>query len=302
MPSVALIINPTSGPAATRRTPDECEAIARRALAAAGPDPWIAFTQGPGHARELTRRAIEAGAALVLAWGGDGTVNEVASTLLETGGTLGIVPVGSGNGLARDLRMPRQPALALTAAVTGSDRWIDAGAINGRVFFNVAGIGFDARVAHVFAHRAARTRGLASYVSVTCTELFGYQAAPCHIVADGVDLGVRHPLLVSVANTCQWGNGAQIAPCARPDDGVLDLVIVDARHAIRVLAQSWRLFTGAIAGMPGVTLHTVRAVTLTADVDLPLHADGEPMPPARSVDVHIRPHALRVRVPQEPGR
>ena len=279
MPPVAVIVNPVSGAAAWRRTPAECEALARRVLASAGQEPWIAITEGPGHARDLTRRAVEGGASLVLAWGGDGTVNEVASTLLETGGTLGIVPVGSGNGLARDLRLPRKPGLAIAAAVSGSDRWIDAGGINGRVFFNVAGIGFDARVADVFAHRAATTRGLASYVAVTWTELFAYQPSRCHVVADGVDLGVRHTLLISIANTCQWGNGAQIAPCARPDDGLLDLVIVDARPAASVLAQSWRLFTGAIAGMRGVTLHTVRRVTLTADVDLPLHADGEPLPP-----------------------
>ena len=294
---VAVVINPMAGPAWRRRTPAECEATARRVLVSLEVEAWIGISQGPGHPRELARQALAAGAEIVIAWGGDGTVNEVASALIDGRGSLGIVPAGSGNGLARDLRVPRPADRAIAAAVSGGMRWIDAGELNGRLFFNVAGVGFDAHVAHAFATTTRRARGLASYLAITWEQLFAYQSAAYHVIADGADQGIRHALLVSIANTCQWGNGARIAPCARPDDGQLDLVIVDARAPRQVLAHSWRLFNGSIAAMPGVANPAGPRGRVDGDTRCTGAVDGEPLPAAPSIEVRVRPHALRVRVP-----
>ena len=138
-------------------------------------DGQVMLTAGPGHAKILAHEAVREGADLVVAWGGDGTINEVASALMHSRAALGIVPMGSGNGLAREIRVPADHEAALLAALTGTDRTIDAGELNGRVFFNSAGVGFDAHVAAAFATSAGHARGFASYASITLRELFRYE-------------------------------------------------------------------------------------------------------------------------------
>ena len=153
-------------------------------------DGCVQLTSGPGHARVLARAALDAGADVVVAWGGDGTINEVASALTHSRAALGIVPMGSGNGLAREVGVPRGHEAALEAALTGLERTIDAGELNGRVFFNAAGVGFDAHVAAAFASSAGHARGFASYAALTRPGVVPIRArAPYAISPEG---GPRH--------------------------------------------------------------------------------------------------------------
>ena len=276
---VGIIINPAAGPAWRRMTAAQVEAYTRAVVDHHAADAWVVYSKGPGHAHDLAYEAVAGGADVVVAWGGDGTVNEVASALLYGRAVLGIVPVGSGNGLARELGIPASPNEALSVAVGGEERVVDVGEVNGRVFFNVAGIGFDAHVAERFARAPAPMRGLTAYAAATLGELF------------------RYALLVAIANTRQWGNGARIAPRARMDDDRLDVVFVRARHPVMVLANLWRLFWGDISDMRGVGHHLVQRATVQADPAAPVHVDGEPMGHHRTITIGVRSAALRVRVP-----
>src|SRR6185436_3565183 len=148
---VAVIVNPVSGTGARPGEGRRRAELATARLRARGLTGDVTTTEGSGHARTLALQARDAGARVVVAWGGDGTVNEVASALVGGSTALGIVPSGSGNGLASELRIPRDPAAALDVALDGSERVVDAGELDGHVFVNVAGVGVDARIAHRFA-------------------------------------------------------------------------------------------------------------------------------------------------------
>jgi len=294
-PRVTVIANPVAGPSWRRRPPEAVAARIEQMLHRCQADGEVRLTSGPGHAETLARDALKEGAELVVAWGGDGTINEVASALMHSRAALGIVPMGSGNGLAREIGAPAGPEAALQAALTGQDRMIDAGELNGRVFFNAAGVGFDAHVAAVFASSAGQARGFASYASVTIRELFRYAAGEYVISAEGQVGRTRRALLISVANTRQWGSGARIAPAALMDDERLDLVIVPLLPPAVVLANTWRLFAGSIGGWSAVETQRIHAATIRCTPPAPVHVDGEPLGRIDAVDIRVIPAALRVR-------
>ncbi len=294
---ISIIVNPTAGPAWRRMAPDQVEAYTRAVIDHHAADAWVVYSKGPGHAHDLAHEAVAGGAHVVVAWGGDGTVNEVASAVLYGRASLGIVPVGSGNGLARELGIPRNPDEALSVALGGEDRVVDVGEVNGRVFFNVAGIGFDAHVAERFANAPVPVRGLAAYAAATLSELFHYTPQRYTVRRDGAVLAEGRALLIAIANARQWGNGARIAPHARLDDDRLDLVFVGARHPVVVAANLWRLFWGDISDAGGVTHHLVERALVRADPPAPLHVDGEPLGPQTTITIGVRSQALRVRVP-----
>ena len=294
---IGVVINPAAGPSWRRRPAARMEAWARGVVKRHAAGAWVAFTEGPGHARVLARQAVDEGADVVVAWGGDGTINEVASALVYSRGTLGIVPVGSGNGLARELGIPRSPEDALTVALSGATRVIDAGELNGRLFFNAAGVGFDAHVAEVFASSSGHRRGFTSYAAATVRELFQYQGSIYTIEADGRLAGDIRALLIAVANTRQWGNGARIAPHAVMDDERLDLVTIAARPPVVVLANIWRLFLGSIATLSHVETRQVGTASIAATPPAPVHVDGEPLGRLAAIEIRVKAGALRVRVP-----
>ena len=297
-PRLAFVINPAAGPAARGRTLGGLVAAARQRCAAAGVAHEAAFTERPGHGRELAASLADRGFSPVVAWGGDGTVNEVASALMHRETALGIVPAGSGNGLARELGIGLDPRKALDAAFLGRDRLIDMGTLGGRPFVNLAGVGLPASVADLFARLAGR--GLPGYVLATARRLIGYRSRRYALATGGRT--VEGPaLIVEVANGRQYGNGAVIAPRARLDDGLLDLVRVDAIGPARAALGLWRLFNGTIDRHPYVHCSRVGAVTISADRPLRFHVDGEVVQGGRSLSAAVVPKALRVRVPGPAG-
>ena len=268
--------------------------MARAALRARGVAGEVVVTDGPGRGAAAARELAARGAETVVVWGGDGTINEVASQLVGRGVKLGIVPAGSGNGLARELGLSRDPARALRTALDGPVRWIDAGELAGRLFFNVAGVGFDAHLAAAFNARVRR--GLAGYAAAGLREVLRHAPARYDVTADGA--GVSAPaLLVAVANTRQYGNGAIIAPAARPDDGRLDLVVVPP---VGLLATGWhlqRLFRGTLDRLPGVRMLPLETGEIASGEPLTFHVDGEVVRGERRLPVAVHPRALPVRVP-----
>ena len=295
--SMTVIINPISG---TGGRLDAAAARARQAaafIASRGGDPSSVFvTERPGHARDLAAAAVSRGDSTVVAWGGDGTMNEVGSALAFTGTSMAIVPSGSGNGLARELKIPSDAAAALDVAWAGRDRVIDAGEIGGRLFFNLAGIGLDAHVAHRFAAGGRARRGFWRYLEMTLRELATYRPEPLTITI-GSSSVTTSALLVAIANGRQYGNGALVAPRAQLDDGRLDVIVIAHRPAWRAMCQIPLVFIGRIADVPGVTIWAVEAVTISSPSPLLYHLDGEPIAGTLTVSARSRPGALKIKVP-----
>jgi diacylglycerol kinase (ATP) len=299
---VIVIINPASGPGARNieaRGRDRA-GIAARAFAELGVPHRIEITERPGHGGEIARKAIDEGASLVCGWGGDGTVNEIATVLTQSSGSvaLGVIPGGSGNGLARELGISLQPARAIQQAVMGVDRWLDVGEIGGRLFFNVAGIGFDAHVSRLF-NETGRRRGFLGYITTSLTQLLTYQAEPYSIALPNET--IEGPaLMVVVANGAQYGNGARVAPQAQPDDGRLDLVVVKPSSPLGNIWRARRLFDGKLEREQSVTFRRAETLTIkNGHSTLYFHVDGEVAKSANgSLDVRIHPRTLRVRVPR----
>jgi diacylglycerol kinase (ATP) len=292
--SIAIIINPISGgvrPDAARARAELASAIVDRH----GDPAEIFVTERAGHARELTRAAVARGARLVMAWGGDGTINEVASTLAFGEIPLGIVPAGSGNGLARQLGISRQPADAIRQAIAAEPHRIDVGELGDRFFVNIAGLGFDAHVAARFNESGRRRRGLLTYALVTASSLITYR--PSEYVITTADSRVRvRAVIVTAANSAEFGNGACIAPGARVDDGLLDLVVVEEHSRLQTIASLPRLFNGTVGGAPGCSIRRVTRATFESERPMTFHVDGEPAAGGTSLLLRIHPGALYVCV------
>jgi YegS/Rv2252/BmrU family lipid kinase len=292
---LAVIINPVSGTGHRPGVLEERVRLAESLSVEHRVQTTVLVSQYAGHVRVLAEAALASGITTMVAWGGDGTLNEVASVLAFRNAVLGVVPCGSGNGLARELGIPLTPREAFSVALAGRERTIDCGELDGHLFFNICGIGLDARVAHQFASHAAR-RGFRRYLQITGRELFRHHPDEHTIVIDGVTIRSR-ALMIAIANGRQYGNGAVIAPHAQLDDGKLDVVVIDDRPAWRALLQIPYVFAGRLARVPGVTMMRGEEVEVTSGRPVIFHVDGEPFVGGARMLARVHRSALRVRVP-----
>ena len=291
--STVIIVNPIAG-GVSRSLAATRVAMASRAVDRDGKPVTVFVTECAGHARELARSSLSNGADRIVAWGGDGTINEVASALItDPAATLGVVPAGSGNGLARVLELPTHPAHALSIALSAPAKPIDAGELGGRLFVNVAGIGFDAHVASKFNARDNRVRGLTGYVLITATELMTYRTCRYTMATANASWSVR-ALLIVLANGIEFGNRIAIAPRARVDDGALDLVTVVEESRWTTLLNLRRLLTGSIELAPIWSARRIDEITITATAPMLFHVDGEPVQGGTTLHARIHPGALRI--------
>jgi len=293
---ILVIVNPISGGGTRRNAGTDRGALATRLLRQSGIQAEVRVSERPGHAHDLAREAVADGVRLVFAWGGDGTINEVGRALAFGPSSLGIVPAGSGNGLARELGIPADPAAALACALECADRRIDAGEIGGRLFFNVAGIGLDAHVAARFPVHARGTRGKLRYVLATAGQILTYRPVEYQIDAGGF-CQQKRLLAIVFANSRQYGNGALVAPLAHVDDGVLDLVAIEPASWLADIGRTRRLFRGTLHRAPGVAVVQVREAEIAAAAPISFHVDGEPVSGGTRLAVRVHPRALRVRAP-----
>jgi YegS/Rv2252/BmrU family lipid kinase len=283
-----FILNPRSG--GGTRALAAVTAFARHRGAA------LHLTERPGHATTLATRALADGCELVVAVGGDGTLNEVARVLTGTGATLGLVPCGSGNGLGRDLGIHGSVTRALGLLEPGTPRLIDTGLADGHPFFVVAGLGFEAALAQRFNQLARR--GFARYLREAARTFAAWQPET-YVVHSATGSQTLRAFTLAVANASQYGNNARIAPGARLDDGCLDLCAVPPLTAWNALPLATRLFTGTVARTPGVVCH--RGARFSVERASPglLHTDGETHAAGTRVEFQIRPASLRLLAPAE---
>lgn len=294
--SPLIIVNPTAGAGrAARLVPWLRERLGPR------PEAELHVTRRPGDAEEMAADAARHGHDRVVAVGGDGTVQEVVNGLLRQSGTveLGIVPVGSGNDLARSLGLPTDPAEAWKLAMGRVTLPIDAararnGAGQERWFASAGGIGFDAQVATAMADRRGWQAGRAGYLLTTLSELRRFENCRVEITLDGETFS-RAALFVAVANGAYYGGGMHIAPDAKLDDGRLDICVVGDISRLTVLRELPNLYRGTHVRNPAVSMHTARTIEIDGDSGTRIHLDGEPFG-ALPLRVSISPHAFSVAV------
>ena len=287
----AVIVNPGSGHVRARTRGGETRvSLAERLAAASGTTVDVVATTAAGHGRELAASFAARKYDRVIAWGGDGTVNEVAGPLIGTATALGVVSAGSGNGFAHSIGLPRDAGAALRTALTAPTVAIDVGMIGTRHFLNVAGVGFDAVVAERFEKRP--TRGPAVYASECLTGVWSYRCERYEVHAG--DRMFDGPLfLVAFANGREYGAGMVMAPAASVTDGRLDMIVVSGGGPLRQFWRARRLLLRRMSPAEGLWRGRVTSATIRGD-RLIAHADGEIFESSGDLNVVLQPAALLV--------
>lgn len=289
---VRFIINPVSGTAGRSR---RITWLVRDVLGGENGIFEVKVTTGPGGAGMLAKEAVDKGYEFVFACGGDGTVNGVASQLVGTGTALGIIPAGSGNALARTLQIPSDPSEAIGLLKTGTVRKIDAGMACGRYFFTTAGFAFEALLSKKYNEGALarKIRGVAPYYALAFIEFLRFRPDRISLEVDGREVGVA-PLILTAANTGQWGGGAFISPGAKVDDGLLDFCVVPESGILKALELGYKVMKGRVESYKGFQCLRGTEAVIKGRKSTYAHVDGEPFGFEGDISISILPASLRV--------
>lgn len=287
---ILFIVNPVSGSGRQKRI----GGLIERYLDKTRYQPRIHFTEGKGHATELARTAVTEGVTMVVAVGGDGTVNEVGQGLVGSKTALAIIPTGSGNGLARHLKIPMNFRKAIEFINQGKRLTIDTATLNGSFFVNVAGVGFDAYVARKFDQ--ATERGFFSYFSISTSAYSRYRPKKYTIMVDG-RVYIRRALMVSFANSSQFGNNTTIAPKASLNDGLIDVCILRKLPFWKITLLSPLVFMKQFDKTPYLEIIQGKEVIVTRKKGKYVHLDGEPGREDKVFTIQVHPLSLHVVVP-----
>jgi len=289
---ILFIVNPASGP--QNEDAAVFAALVSAQIDANVFDYEIVTTQYALHATELSKKAVAQNLDIVVAVGGDGTVNEVASSLIGSHTALGIIPAGSGNGLAHHLKIPFNLSESLAMINTGRMLLMDTVSVNDVPFLSIAGIGFDALVADKFAGNS--TRGLMSYLNIVSSEYNSYKPLEYEITIDG-KMDTYKALFISFANSDQFGYNTSIAPEARVDDGLMDVCIVSKIPLYSIPFVAPMLFVRQIHRTPFVDIIKASEVIVHIDDELIVNIDGEPVTMKGPLKFSLIPHSLKVVIP-----
>ena len=296
MRNILFIINPKSG---TDRKIYIRQSIGRH-IDTKKYDYKIRYTEYAGHAEVIAREAATAGIDIVVAVGGDGTVNEVARALIHTNTALGIIPCGSGNGLARHLQLPIDPEGAIKMINAGIIKSLDYGTMNGLPFFCTCGMGFDAFVSMKFAHSGKR--GLISYIENTLRETLTYKPDTYTLRFEDTEVQQR-AFVIACANASQYGNNAFIAPAASMSDGLMDITVLEPFPPIEAPQLALQLFNGTLTTNSRVKTFKAKKVRITRNGNDPVHVDGDPLTTAQEIEVEIHSQGINMVVnPSAPPR
>ena len=258
----------------------------------------IVIWKDKDHFEEITEQLKTQGYTDAIAVGGDGTVNHVAKTILGTGITLGIVPIGSGNGLARSLGLSMNIETVVRQIAAGKTTVIDSGSVNGRPFFCTSGIGFDAHIGNLFATSAKR--GLQSYVKITISELFRYRAKNYTLLFNGQEIQ-RKAFLITVANAGQYGNDFYIAPLASMKDGQFHVVILKPFNPFHLPVMMTKILSKRAHLSTRIETYTTNKLTIVRDEKDTIHYDGEPAIEGKEVTYENKPGSLKVLIGENFG-
>lgn len=286
MERALLIINPVSG---TNKKKYICRYVTER-LRSSGIEVITCYTKYPGHAREITEGLSEGDYSLVIIAGGDGTINEAASGLRDKSITMGILPFGSGNGLARHIGVYRDLEHSIRVIEEGHVIEADCGTVNDRPFFTTFGMGFDAAVSEKFA--GMKKRGPLSYIKSAVKEFFKYEPYSYKLTIEGRVYEFK-AFLLTVANASQYGNNAFIAPYASIKDGWLDVTIIHKEKPLKLVAAGLELFTGQLDKNLTVQRFKIKECVIETNATI-AHVDGEPLEVTSPIEIKCKPRVLRL--------
>ena len=287
-----LIINPKSG----TRSKKGLENTVIKALQPCGISVEVRVTKGAGDGFLLASEAVADKYDIVISAGGDGTVNEVANALSFSNCILGILPYGSGNGLARSIGVPQDIFGALKLIEKGNVIHCDRGLVNGHPFYCTFGVGFDAAVSEKFA--SMKRRGKGTYLRSAFQEFFNYQSESYAIKINDKIIAEK-ALLIAVCNAPQYGNNAYIGPKAKLTDGLLDVTVVHADNSFHTLLLGMDMLTGMIDKNRRIGTLRVPQLTIVRLKDGCVHLDGEPMNMGKVLSIICQDKALKIFAPSK---
>lgn len=287
--SITFIVNPISG----THNKDNIPQLIEQKLDHSKFDAQILFTEYAGHAAQITKQCTENGTNICVAVGGDGTVNEVARSLVHTNTALAIIPCGSGNGLARHLCLPMDIKKSIDIINKAQIELFDYGIINHLPFFCTCGMGFDAFISLKFAE--AGKRGPVTYVENVLKEGLKYKPET-YIVDD--ETGIHHykAFLIACANAAQYGNNAYIAPGASMQDGMMDVIIMEPFDVIDAPKIAMDLFAKTLSSNSRIKTFKASHIHIHRTAPGAIHYDGDPIMTDADVEVKMQPKGLRVVV------
>lgn len=284
--NITFIVNPISG----TKSKDALPLLVKQLIDDSLYECEIIKTEYAGHAAELASQCVNDHIDICVAVGGDGTVNEVARSLAHSETALGIIPCGSGNGLARHLCLPMDMKQALQVINAGKTDYFDYGVINDQSFFCTCGMGFDAYVSLKFAESGKR--GLATYVENVLKEGLTYKP-DTYIITDESGNHQYNAFLVACANASQYGNNAYIAPEASMQDGLLDVIIMEPFNIIEAAKVGFDLFAKTLKSNKHIKTFQARSIHIHRNESGAVHFDGDPTKMGTDIDVRIEPLGLK---------
>lgn len=291
---ILFIVNPISGHHDKSKFPSIVEDLIDKDKY----DYTITLTEYGGHAAELTKQAIDNQFDIIVAVGGDGTINEVATNMIGARQTFAIVPYGSGNGLARHLHLPLKAKKVITEVINkGIKAKIDTAAMNGVPYVSIAGVGFDAIIADFFAKDP--NRGLKTYVKLVTEKYFKFKPEKYHLILDDKEELDCEPLFISFANSNQFGFNAAVSPHASLNDGLLDVCIFKKPNILAVPFVAERLMTQRIDKTHFVDIHKAKKIKVIREKEDIANIDGEAVMMSKDIVVEINPLSLNILLPKE---
>jgi len=249
----------------------------------------IVISQFPGEARKMIRKRFDEYDVFVAA-GGDGTVNEVSSELVKTDKHLGVIAIGSGNGLARSLGIPLNYRRSLRRLQRARYRLIDTVKLNSRTYINMAGVGFEGKIARRFEDGGKR--GIWPYIKLFPQSLVSYKPKLYDLIIDGQEMRTR-AYTISVANTSQHGGGAHICPMAKPDDGIIHVVVLKPFKYIWLPTMAYKLFSRRMHKSKAIEVYNGQKIIIKGD-NLNPHIDGEPIDVGDELHFEVVPKSVSV--------
>ena len=287
-----FIINPFSGISKKGRIVEQIE----KNIDPQKFDYEVKYTQQAGHATEITQAAVAKNYDIVVAVGGDGSVNEVAAALIDSNTALGVIPAGSGNGFARHLGISLSPSLAIQQLNNAEELRIDSCKMNDRPFVNLAGLGFDGWVSYKL--KSSKFRGFLGYSKLITQESFRFRPQTYQINIDG-KMMEEECLCLEIVNAPMLGYNFEIAPHAKLNDGILEMVVVKKMSPWRMPKLAWHAYKKTINNSGLTKLYSGKKITVKIKEETPVHVDGEGMLVNEDLVFSINPLSLTVLVPKK---
>ena len=288
--NILFIINPISGGKQKGQVPT----IIDRHLDKERFNPNFLFSEHIGHAKEMAEEAVNKNFDVIVAAGGDGTINEVASVVVRYNKVLGILPLGSGNGLASHLKIPKNIKDAITIINNFKTDKIDVATLNGKLFFNLAGIGFDAQLSALFSN--SKKRGFNGYFKIGLKQVLTYKPQLYLLNIDGVEY-TRTAFAISIANSSQYGNNVFISPTASVTDGLLDVCIIKPFSLLKLPILTYVMLKAKAEESDMIEIIKGKSITIRRQKPGPVHIDGEPLSLGEEIEINIDPLSLDIILP-----